>query len=170
MDVLLIVLRLLHIGLGAVWVGMAIFAAIFLTPALQEAGPDGAKVVAGLQRRGMLTVLPLLAIGTLASGLWLYWITSGGFDPGYMGSRMGIAFGTGGAFAIAGFALGITIMRPAMMRANRMAQELASVPPPEREPRAAEIHRLRARAAAVGLLVNVLLVLALAAMAVARYV
>lgn len=169
MNVLLIVLRLIHIGMGAVWVGMALFTAALLMPAIQEAGPDGAKVAAGLQRRGLLTVLPILALGTLASGLWLYWIASGGFDPGYTGSRMGIAFGTGGALAILAFALGITMMRPAMMRANRLAQELAQAAPPDRERRAAEIQRLRARGATISRIVNVLLVLALAAMAVARY-
>jgi len=168
-NVLLIVLRLIHIGMGAVWVGMALFTAVLLMPAIQEAGPDGAKVAAGMQRRGLLTILPILALGTLGSGIWLYWIASGGFDPGYSGSRTGIAFGVGGALAIVAFALGITTMRPAMMRANRLAQELAQAAPQDRERQAAEIRRLRARGAATSRFVNILLVLALAAMAVARY-
>ena len=49
MDPLLILLRLLHVGLGALWVGMAVFTTVFMTPAIQDAG-DPARSDAFVRR------------------------------------------------------------------------------------------------------------------------
>ena len=72
MDPLVIVLRFVHVVFGALWVGMVVFTTFFLMPAIQEVGPDGGKVMAAVQRRGLMTVMPVLAIGALISGIWLY--------------------------------------------------------------------------------------------------
>ena len=170
MDLLVILLRLLHVGLGALWVGMAVFTTVFLTPAIQEAGPDGGKVMAALQRRGIMTVLPALAIGTLVSGIWLYWRDSGGFRPDFMRSGVGLAFGLGGLASLVAYGIGIGVLRPSMMRAAALTQAMGSgLTEPERRVRMAEAQALQARGAAAGQAVTGLLLLALAAMAVARY-
>src|ERR687891_465683 len=49
----LILLRLVHVVFGALWVGMVVFTTFFLAPAVQDTGPDGGKVMAALQRRGI---------------------------------------------------------------------------------------------------------------------
>jgi hypothetical protein len=170
MDPLHIILRLLHIVLGAIWVGIIVFNAVFLGPTVAELGPDGGKVMGALQRRGMMTFLPTIGLLTLLTGLWLFWIVSLGFDPAYLRSGPGHAFGTGGLLAIIGFLLGIAVMRPAMVRVMALAQGMAQVT--DEATRAAhqgEIQALRARASTTGRVVAVLLVLATAAMAVGRY-
>ena len=170
MDALLIFLRLVHVVSGVLWVGSMFFTTIFLVPSMQEAGPDGAKVMAGLQKRGMMTVVPILAIATILSGVWLYWRVSNGFDPAFSTSGIGLAFGLGGIAAIIAYAIGITTVRPSMLRAGMLAQQLAQAPQGgEREAQMVEIGRLRARAAAAGRVVLGLLLFATAAMAVARY-
>src|SRR6266705_2806990 len=70
---------------------------------------------------------------------------------------------------ILAFLLGIVVMRPAMMRSTALQQSLASASPEERATRSAEIQRLRARGAMTGWVVLILLLYALGAMAVARY-
>ncbi|MGH7519023.1 MAG: hypothetical protein ACREOC_16420 [Gemmatimonadales bacterium] len=166
----MVLLRLVHIVLGVLWVGMMVFTVVFLTPAVQDAGPDGGKVMTALQRRGVMTVMPILALGTLLSGIWLYWRASAGFHPSYVASRVGLAFGLGGLASLIAYGLGMTVMRPAMLRATTLAQALGSAKTePEREAQTVEIQRLRARGAAVARLVALLLILAVAAMAVARY-
>lgn len=169
MDVLLVVVRLAHVVFGAIWVGMVVFTAVFLTPAIQEAGPDGAKVMGALQRRGIMTVLPILAVGTLISGIWLYWRLSGGLQPAYVTSPGGLAFGLGGVASLVAYAIGIAVMRPAMLRAVALGQAAAGAPPEERQRLVAEIQRLRMRGAAAGRWVAGLLFATIAAMAVARY-
>lgn len=96
MDLLIITLRLVHILLGAVWVGTVVFNTFFLAPAIAEVGPDGGKIIGALQRRGMMTFLPLVALGTIVSGIWLLWKVSLGFNPVYFRSGAGHAFAGGG--------------------------------------------------------------------------
>lgn len=170
MDPLLLTLRILHIVLGSVWVGIVVFNTFFLGPAIAEVGPDGGKVMAALQKRGMLTFLPIISLITLLSGVWLLWIASVGFDPHYFHSRAGHAFSVGGGLAIVAYLVGITLMRPSLLRAGALAQGMSQVTDEaERTARGAEIQRLRGRARSSGQVVATLLVLATAAMAVGRY-
>lgn len=166
---MLITLRLVHIVLGSLWVGMALFSSFLLVPAFQDAGPDGGKVAAALQRRGMMTLVPIVAIGTLLSGLALLWIVSGHFSATYMRSPMGRTFSMGGGLAILAWMIGMVIMRPAMMQSTALMASLASAAEPERAAAQVRLGRLRARGAMSGKVVTALLLLAVSAMAVARY-
>ena len=170
MDWLLILLRLIHIVLGAAWVGMMVMNVAFLMPTLRDAGPAAGPVMAGLQRRKFMVVTPVIALLTIGSGAWLMMRVWGGAD-GLMASRPGQTYTAGATLAIVAFVIGITVMRPAMMRAGALAQAMGTVQnDAERATRMAELERLRTRGAVAGRLVTVLLLLATAAMAVARYV
>ena len=162
--------RLLHIGLGVFWAGSAVFSAIFLFPSIAEAGPDGAKVGAALMRRRFMQVMPPIAALTILSGVYLYWRDSGGFQPVFMHSGMGVTLGLGAAAAIAAFVVGISVMRPAMTRAAALAQSAAQAAPGERQAQLATAQALRQRGARAGQVVAVLVALTVAAMALARYV
>lgn len=167
---LLIVARLLHVLLGVFWAGTLIFTAFFLVPAIAEAGPDGAKVMAGVQRRRFMDVMPAVALLTILSGLWLYWKISGGFDHHWMHTPTGLAYGIGGVLAIMAFGIGIGVMRPAMKRVGGLAAGAAQEPDPaKRERMMGEVARLRRRSATAGSLVATLLTIATALMGVARY-
>jgi hypothetical protein len=169
-DVLIVVLRLLHIVCGALWVGFAVFTAFYLLPAVTDTGPDGGKVVAALQRRGLLTILPILALGTILPGLWLYWHVSGGFSGPFMRSRFGMAIGTGAAVALVAYVIGMTVSRPVMGRIGTLMQSMATMTDDKaRQAAMQEIGRLRARAALAGRVVGWMLLFAVGAMAVARY-
>lgn len=170
MDILLIVLRLVHVVMGAVWVGIAVMQAFFLGPALEDIGPDAGKMMAALQRRGLITAIPILALLTLISGFWLYYRDSMGFQPAYSMSPIGMAYGFGGAVALLAFVLGMTIMRPSMNRAIELGQSLGTVTDAaERQQRMAEMQKLRTRGATISRLMAGLLLFTVGAMAVARY-
>ncbi len=62
MDWLMVVLRLVHVVGGVLWVGMMAFTVVFLAPAIADVGPDGGKVMAALQRRRVMTVMPIIAL------------------------------------------------------------------------------------------------------------
>lgn len=161
MNWLQIVLRLVHIVSGATWVGMVALATFFVAPALSDAGPEGGKVMAALQKRGLLTVMPVVALLTLISGFWLFARFSGG-QPGVMRSPTGMAFAFGGLSALLAFVIGLVYVRPAMAKAAALAQD------PKGDK--AEAARIRDRGNAVSVWVARLLFLALGAMAVARYI
>lgn len=170
MEPMLISMRLAHILLGVFWAGTLIFNALFLIPAIRDAGPDGAKVGANLMRLRFLEIMPASATITVLSGLWLYWYASAGFQPAYMSSGPGMSYGIGGVTAILALGLGVGIMRPAMLRAADIARRAAALDPAERDAQMATAQRLRLRAAATGRIVAALLVITVAAMAVGRYV
>ena len=77
---MLLLVRLIHIVIGVFWAGTIIFNAWLLAPTLRDLGPEGGKVMGGLAKRGMLTILPVSGILTILSGIWLYWHASVGFS------------------------------------------------------------------------------------------
>jgi uncharacterized membrane protein len=162
---MIIILRLLHVVLGMLWVGTAFFTTFFLAPAMGDVGPDGGKVMAALQKRGFMVVMPILAIFTLVSGFWLYMRTGTEF----MSTPVGRMFGIGGVLALLAFVVGLSFVMPSMARAAKLLQTMATVPEAERGARMAEAQRLRARGAAVGKVVSVMLLAVAVTMAIARY-
>jgi hypothetical protein len=169
MNALLLVMRVVHVLCGVFWAGALIFMALFLTPALRDAGPDGAKVGLGLQQRRLVDVMPLVAVLTVLSGLWLLWHLSGGFQPAFFHSGTGTAISLGAASALVALGIGLAVMRPAMVGAARIAQAAAAAAPGERDAHLAAAQRLRQRAATAGNVIAVLLAIAVVAMALARY-
>lgn len=165
----LLVLRLVHILGGIFWLGSGLFTTFFLIPALGRAGPAAGPVMGALQQRRLFTVLPVVAILTLVSGVRLFQIVSGGFAPAYVSSRMGQTFLWSGVAAIAAFLLSLIVARPAMVRAGELGASMSSVPDEQRAERAVEIERLRRRSGLASLAAMVLLIGAAAGMAVARY-
>ena len=166
MDSLTVILRIVHIGLGALWVGAMVFTTFFLGPAVRDAGPAGGKVMVALQRRGLMNVMPIIALLTILSGIGLVQHVWGGMGV-FMASRAGLTYAVGAVAALIAFILGIALLRPTMKRAAALAASLESTPSEEVF---AEVKRLRTRGAAAGHVTSWLLVLALGAMAVARYV
>jgi|RhiMetdeSRZDD1v2_1073273.scaffolds.fasta_scaffold974880_2 uncharacterized membrane protein len=158
---MLLVMRVLHIAMGVFWAGTMMFNAAFLMPAVRDAGPDGAKVAAALARRRFMEIMPWIAALTIVSGVWLYWFDSVGFRPPFMRSRMGISLGVGALAALIAFVLGVAAMRPAMIKAMRLGQD------PSQQ---AAAQALRVRAGVLGRVISALLGIAVAAMAVARYI
>ncbi|MDQ3675082.1 MAG: hypothetical protein M3365_12020 [Gemmatimonadota bacterium] len=170
MSTELIVLRLVHILGGIFWLGSGLFTTFFLMPALGRAGPAAAGPVMGaLQQRRLFTVLPVVALLTILSGLRLFQIASVGFSPIYMSSRTGQTFLWSGIAAVAAFLLSLAVARPAALRAGQLGVAVASLPEEQRVRRLAEAERLRRRSALASIVAMVLLIGAAAGMAVARY-
>jgi uncharacterized membrane protein len=166
----LIVLRLVHILGGMIWVGAGVFNAFFLLPALGQAGPAAGQVIAGLQRRRLFTILPIVALLTILSGVRLMQITSANFSPAWFNSAPGRTYAWSGVAAIVGFLVGVVIARPAAMRVARAGATLAATTDPAtRAPLAARLEAIR-RTSVIANAVSVsLVVLAAAGMSVARY-
>ena len=100
MDYGLLLARIIHVLTGVFWVGAMVFVSGFLIPSLAEVGPDAGKVMAALQRRKFMVIVPVVATFTILSGIWLYWRASSGFQMEYMKSGPGHAYAFGAIFAI----------------------------------------------------------------------
>jgi hypothetical protein len=170
MTTFMITLRLVHILLGVFWAGTIFFLVIFLEPSVRAAGPEGARVMRGLQQRKFLNVMPVVAAFTILSGIALYWRMSAGFTSAWMSAPVGISMTVGGVASLLAFAVGVFVMRRASLRAAGLGPTLQQSPEgTERDALMVEIQALRTRARRSARVVAVLLAIAVAAMAVGRY-
>jgi hypothetical protein len=87
-----------------------------------------------------------------------------------MGSPMGMTYGVGAVAAVVALVVGLGVIRPSMLRAAAISRQMAEAPEPDRDRLLGEAQSLRARAASAGQVVAWLLVVAVIAMAVGRYV
>lgn len=165
----MIVLRLLHIGGGTFWVGAALYNSFFLLPSMADAGPAGAPVMAGLQKRKLMTILPVVAIVSMLAGLRMLQLISEGFTAQYFATSVGAAYLTGAIVSIIGFLVGMFVARPAMLRAGALMASRAAASHDEKLSVDVKIARNRQRATTFGMISSLLLLAAALLMAVARY-
>jgi hypothetical protein len=168
-SVELIVLRLLHVVGGMLWVGFAVFNTFYLLPVLSTAGPAAGSVIAGLQKRGLFTVMPIIALVTILAGLRLMMITARGSGGAYFHTRPGMTYVIGAAAALLGFLIGFFVTRRKMARVGQLMPTLADADPTRRRELEAEIAALRASGTSSSYLSTILLLVSAVAMAVARY-
>jgi uncharacterized membrane protein len=167
----LIILRLVHILGGIFWVGSALFTTFFLIPALGTIGPAAGQVMGALQKRRFMTVMPIVTLLTILSGVRLMWISSAGFSGAYFTTAGGRTYASGGLAAILSFLLGIIVIRPAMTNAARLGAALAAAADDAaRAALSAQTQALRQRGALASAVATVLIIVAAVAMAIARYV
>jgi hypothetical protein len=170
MQAEVIVLRLIHVFCGIFWVGGLGFQAYFLMPVLANIGPAAGAVMGGLMQRKLPTIMPVLAILTMLSGLRLLMIASVNFNGAYFSSPVGRTFSMAGGLAIVAFVLGMVMVRPAMMKMAALGPQVASAPDDATRSRlAAELAATRKRGMAGNMVVMIMLLLAVAGMATARY-
>ena len=168
MQVELIVLRLIHVLGGIIWVGAGIYSFVFLIPAIAAAGPAGGMVMANLQKRKLFTVLPVVAILTMLSGVRLMQILSGGFQAAYFASGTGKTYAVSALLAIIGFLIGVAVSRPGAVKLAKL-QSSAVSDKQSKDMINTEIKSLQTRVAMSGAAATALIVLAACGMAVARY-
>jgi hypothetical protein len=151
-----------------VWVGWTLFLVMFLQPAVLETGPEGAKVMAAVERRGFVAGIPIVAALSLLSGLWLYWRYTAGFSPSIRQSHAGMAFGVGGALAIISAILGGAVVSRLAKKATALSHEAATMPEgANRTAKVAGALELRRRMLAITKIIAVLLVATIALMSIA---
>lgn len=166
---MIFVLRLLHIFSGAFWFGTMIFNATLLMPALGAAGPAAGIVMGELMKRKMHLAMMGSAIVNVLSGAAIMYVVSDGNMGAWMQLNSSRTFAAGGAIAILAFIIGLVTNAPASKRLGVVTAGVAKRGGPPTPEEAAEIGRLKGRLQTGTIVLALLLSLAVAAMAVARY-
>ncbi len=164
-----IVLRLVHVGLGVFWAGGVLFMNFVVGPAIAASGPEGMKVMAELNRRRYLDIMLTAGMLTILSGLDLMRRDSGGFSAAFFHSPAGIGYSTGMVFAVCAWLLGLFAVRPAIKRMGALGAQMAQASPDGKAALMAEMMQTRGRLIAFGGVGALFLLIAVLAMAVARY-
>lgn len=168
---LIIVLRAVHIMLGVFWAGTVLFLNTLLLPSVVAAGPAGGQVMYQLGRHRFHNVMGITSTLTVLSGATLLWLASAGFSLSWVESPVGATFCLGGAAAIASYLMGLLKVRPRVQHIERLQGELNQAT--TESLRAAHLGRmaqLRAEMTTWARWTAVLLLVAVGAMATARYV
>lgn len=139
----------------------------FVNPTAKAAGPEGGKFMQRLARQSHLPlVMELAGLATVLSGLWLYWLVSGGFQITWIASRPALTIG--GIMAILAYILAFFMQKPAAKRIGMIGQEIqASGGPPSPE-QIVEMQAQQKKLSQGALLSAVLLTIAVIGMALAR--
>jgi hypothetical protein len=170
MNITLILLRVVHIGLGVFWAGGVFVTALFLIPTVGAIGPAGVQFMRHLvQVRKYSAIVAASGIITILAGLALYMrmmaLTDGTFARGHTG----MAYGVGGAFAILALIPGIGIGARVAGQLSKLGASIeASGAPPTAE-QAVTIKKLQRRLALGARSAAALIGVATVIMAIARY-
>ena len=169
---LLYALRFTHIVVGVFWVGTIFFVAFYLLPTMRAVGPAAGPVMQELtQVRKLPTALLVAGILTVLSGLTLYWNASAGFrSKEWLASGTGMTFGLGAVLAIVVLVIGSAVNSPTAKRIGALGASIRAAGAPPTPEQAAQMQALQNRLYNAQRLTAVLLLLATAAMSVARYV
>ena len=170
MDPLLAIARVLHIGLGAFWAGSVLFLAFVLDPSVRASGPAGGQVMGALAQRGLTQILLTAGFIAIASGIYLFYVVSGGFTAEYSRSAPGIIYSLGLVASVVAWCIGFFVSRPTVARMGALSASLAATSEDQRGAITARMGALRQRLTTALMSVATLLSVVLASMALARYV
>jgi uncharacterized membrane protein len=166
MNLLMIVLRLIHVLSGVFWVGASIIFGFYISPAVAATAESGRKVLAHLVTQAKVTTaITAAAILTVLAGGLLYWIDSQGLTSSWQTSGPGVGFGIGALAAIVGLVFGLLVGKNTSLLGN-IAARVQGKPSPEQM---ARVQAALKQLAYAGPISTVSLILALICMATARY-
>jgi len=169
-KVLMIVLRLIHILAGVFWAGGAMIAAWFILPAQRAIGQPGMAFMQQLMFKQRLRVFVLGAmVLTLLSGLAMYARLAAITDGAWASSRMGIVIGVGAVAAIIAGGIGGGVVGKIGKKMMAVAGAIQAGGGTPSDAQRTEMQALQVRMMGAYRLTAGLLLVAIAAMASARY-
>lgn len=165
-----VVLRLIHVLGGAFWFGAAVTMFLFLQPTARAVGPDGQRFMLHLLRNRRLTDVVLgAAVLTGVAGAILFWLDTNGLQVSSMTRPDMLGFTIGaiaGGLALLQF---LVVGYPAARRLVAIGDRLETERRPPTEDEQRVLVASQGVLSRIGLAVLVLLSVATAAMATARY-
>ncbi len=163
-----LILRVLHIAGGVLWVGAAVFYLFLLVPAVRSSEAAGQKLMKNLGPR-MGPFMGLVTTVTVVSGALLYARLFTGGISFIWKTGAGAAFTVGALAALASYVIGSTVLGKSQEKIAELGEKMASAGGPPQPEQVTEMGRMQAALMKVYQIDFGLLVVALLAMAVARY-
>lgn len=164
----ILVLRVLHVGGGIIWVGSAILYLFLLIPVARSAESAGQKFMQNLGPR-FGAMMRIVTTVTVLSGALLFARFFGGGISFIWQTGPGAAFTVGTVAAIISYVMGAAVISKTQEQVAALDAAMASAGGPPRLEQAAEMNRLQNFLLKAYRIDFALLVIAVVAMAVARY-
>ena len=169
-STLMIVLRLIHIICGVFWAGTAMSIAWFILPTQSVLGQAGGAFMRELMFRKRLRPFLLGAMGlTILSGLAMYARLAMATDYVWASSRTGMVLGIGAVAAIIAGGIGGGVVGSAGKKMMALGEVIQASGGPPTDEQQREMQALQLRTVGAFRITAILLVIAVATMAAARY-
>ncbi|HEU4356291.1 MAG TPA: hypothetical protein VFT27_11945 [Actinomycetota bacterium] len=170
-DAYMVTLRILHIVTGVIWVGSLFVVVVFVQPTAATLGPAGAPFMSELRRRRFVDVVFIDAVFTVVAGSFLYWRDWHAYPSfgDWIDSSIGAALTVGALLAISGLVVAATATRPTIGRLVSLGKQVAASGGPPTPETATRIGSLQRRLVVAERVSFSLVLLAVVAMASARY-
>ena len=165
-----IVFRLLHIVAGAIWVGMSFMFLAVIGPTAGKLGPAAGPFMTALGRKAP-RIFTIIATTALLAG-WAMWLKIGSDYPSFgdwVTSRYGLGITIGAVLATVAYLGGMLGTGPTVTKLAALGEQIAAGGGPPTAEQQAELARLQGVVKGHGMRDLPLLLLAVAAMATARY-
>lgn len=164
-QILIWVLRIIHIVGGVFWVGGSLVMTFFVVPTAGAIGESGQKFVGHLMSNLKFSSRMAAASGSaILAGVILFGLDARA-GAAWARSSFAIGLSIGAGFALIGFVLGILVGRSSKTMAQ-LGTQFKGKPTSEQQ---AQMQAIRKRQATYSTLSTVTLVLAVVFMAIARY-
>ncbi len=164
-QILIWILRIIHIVGGVFWVGGSLVMTFFVVPSVGTLGESGQKFVGHLMNNLKYSSRMAAASGSaVLAGAILFGLDARA-GAAWARSSFAIGLSIGAAFALIGFVLGILISRSSKAMAQ-LAAQIQGKPTSEQLTRMQSIQKQQAT---YSIVTSVALVLAVVFMAIARY-
>ena len=169
MDVVVVLLRIIHIGTGAMWVGAVVAFLLFVAPSTQVLEPPTRKRFLDelMGRRGYPRFIAVISTLTVLAGAVLYWRASGGLNAAWIASPTGLGFTVGALAAIVAWLLGPLGIKPTIDALDRLGSELLAAGRPPTADETARMDALGSRMQTLGRIDLTMLTIAVLGMAAA---
>lgn len=167
-----VLFRLLHIGAGVAWAGAVFMFVVFVQPSAAAVGPAAGPMMGQLLGvRRLVDRLLMLAGITIAAGLVLYVkdVTLAASYGDFLGDPFGLVLTIGMLAAIAAASLGMFVTRPNVQRLLAIQREVAASGGQPTQEQAAQLAAIQGTLKVYARAALSLLVVAVLAMATARY-
>jgi len=168
----MVVFRFFHIVAGVLWVGSAWLFVAFIGPSAVEVGPSAVPLLtAAVKKRKVSKVITVMGGVTVLAG-WILWLKDMSLYPSlgdWLSSRFGIVLTIGGVLATIAAIVGSIGVGLRVERLVDLGNEIATSGGPPSPEQQARLDHLSSELERHGKLDLALLMLAVIAMATARY-
>lgn len=111
MDIVMTILRIIHIFSGIIWMGTAFYILLIYSPAMKQVEPQVAVKMnnAAYNKTRFNLMMPLVALGTTLSGVFMYIYVSDTFNAAWFNDTGNIVLTIGSLAGLAAFGHGFSL-------------------------------------------------------------
>lgn len=130
MNLVMVVLRLIHIVSGIFWVGVIWYMALFFLPRVRAFGQERGRIMQTMAAPPFPQYMTAASVGTVVSGILMFWYSSAGFSAAWLVTPAGVVLTVAGLLGLGVVAEGVFVQRPIGTRMGELGRQAARGEPP----------------------------------------